>query len=62
MEKEPNSKVANNRVGPNNSGYDDENHDYIIRPGEKFNDRSVHNDDAMYMQCVHAFAGIKSSR
>ena len=25
----------------NNEGYDDENHDYIIKPGEKFLDRSV---------------------
>lgn len=33
--------VENPRSGSHNSGYDDENHDYIIHPGELFNNRLV---------------------
>lgn len=33
--------VENPRSGSHNNGYDDENHDYIIHPGELFNNRLV---------------------
>ncbi len=42
-EREPNSKIPNHTKlstsSQNNGGYDDENHDYIVKIGEKFLDR-----------------------
>lgn len=32
-------EIVNPRMGPHNNGYDDENHDYILQPGEIFNNR-----------------------